>query len=319
MKRRKIFLAALAICTLLAAVMLSACGEGGEGKVSEEQWTAYAFDQEVSPDTGNSGKVKSFTIRDKYNEGSAIREFEIAGTYEGRENTEIKTTKMEMSLTPPYGFSNTTVSTQMDCYKVKHRVTVLRDDTGAQHPSWADITVWIPKTSLWTTSQYFWIYPKSAYSDSDGHQGMWSYYLTEAMQNEMQNPPAGKQVVYYPYTEGDFYDYDTWAFHGLYGWAWTWFQSFAQNGERRFEQGSWTWSVGGATSTYSCSPVTKTIGSYTFDAWSVTVDWSYQGNSGQHKGIFSPDLPLPIYLKIGATGESGQNYFEYELTGLTLE
>ena len=283
-----------------------------------EQWAAYAFDQEVSPKTGSSGTIESFTITETYNEEGVIREFEIAGTYEGTENTEIKTTKWEMDLAPPYDSTETTVSTWMDCYKVKHRVTVLRDDSGEEHPDWAEVTVWIPTDEFATAALYFWIYPKAEYLDSDGHTGKWSYYLTEAMQNEMQNPPSGKQIVYLPYLEGEFYGYDASAFHGLYGWAWFWFASFAEEGDLYFEEGSWSWGFEGVSSTYSVTPVTESIGSYTFDAWSVNIAWSYGGDAGEYSGIFSPDLPIPIYLKLGATSGSGQTYFEYELTDLTL-
>ncbi len=91
-----------------------------------------------------------------------------------------------MITSPSYSSTTENVTASLECYKLKHRVTVVKDETGDTHPTWADITIWIPTGDLETTTQYFWIYPKMTYADSDGHEGEWSYYLTEAMQNEMQ-------------------------------------------------------------------------------------------------------------------------------------
>ena len=227
---------------LLLTVPLVGCGNGGsngdgngnangngdgDGNSTETaQWAAYAFDETVTPSSGGSGKIQSFTIESVYSDEGKAREFKIEGTYLGKETAQIVTQKMVMVTSPSYSSTTDNVTASLECYKLKHHVTVVKDETGDTHPAWADITVWIPTGDLETTTQYFWIYPKMTYVDSDGHEGGWSYYLTDAMQAEMNNPPANTTVLYTPVAEGDFYGYDDYAFFGLYGWGWFWFQGF---------------------------------------------------------------------------------------------
>ncbi len=312
--------------TIMVILSLAGCGNndggtdnatngGGNGNNTETaQWAAYAFDETVKPVSGGTGKIKSFTIESVYNDEGKAREFKIEGTYLGKETTQIATQKMVTTSTPPY-ITTTNVTTSLECYKVKHRVTVIKDETGDTHPDWADITLWIPTGDLKTTATYFWIYPKATYVDSDGHEGEWSYYLTEAMQNEMQNPPAGQTISYLPVMEGEFHGYDNWTFYGLYGWGWFWFKGFAEGGQQQLKVASWAY--GGCN--YACTKGDKTIGNYTFSAWTLDVSCSGQGYSGGYKGIFSHDLPLPVYLKVASSGEGSSNYFEYTLAALQLQ
>lgn len=290
-------------------------GNGDDNGTETAQWSAYAFGETVKPKSGGSGEIDSFTIESVYSEDGKARKFKIEGTYLAKETAQIKTQKMVMVTSPPYGSTTENVTASLECYKVKHRVTVLEDETGGTHPDWAEMTLWIPTGDLETTSMIVWIYPKAEYVDSEYNEGNWSYYLTDAMQAEMQNPPAGQTITYLPVTEGDFYGYDGWAFHGLYGYGWFWFQGFAEGGQQQLKVGSWA--AGGWT--YNCSKVNKTIGGYTFSAWSLEVTGSSEGYTGGYKGIFSEDLPLPIYLKVGSSGEGSSNYFEYTLTDLELK
>lgn len=290
-------------------------GNGDGNGTDTAQWAAYVFDQSVTPTSGGTGKIQSFTINSVYSDEGKAREFKIEGTYLGKETTQVATQKMVITSTPTYGVTTTEVTTSLECYKVKHHVTVVKDETGDTHPAWADITLWIPTGDLETTMSYFWIYPKATYVDSDSNEGGWSYYLTDAMQNEMQNPPAGQTISYLPVTEGDFYGYDEWTFYGLYGWGWFWFKGFAEGGQQQLEVASW--SYGGCS--YDCSKGNKSIGGYTFSAWTLDVSCTGQGYTGGYKGIFSHDLPLPIYLKVASSGEDSSNYFEYTLTDIQLQ
>ncbi len=290
-------------------------GNGNDNGTDTAQWAAYAFGDTVKPSSGGSGKMKSFTIDSAYSDAGKVREFTIDGTYLGTETVQIESEKTVMVTSPSYSSTTTTVSTSLECYKLKHRVTVVKDETGDTHPAWAEITLWIPTGSLESTTTYFWIYPKASYADSDNHTGEWSYYLTDAMQSEMSNPPTGQTIYYQPVTEGDFYGYDDWTLYGLYGWGWYWFQGFAEGGQQQLKVGSWT---GGGCS-YACTKGNKTIGSYAFSAWTLDASCTYSGGSGGYKGTFSPDLPLPIYLKVASSSEGSSNYFEYTLTGLQLQ
>jgi uncharacterized lipoprotein YehR (DUF1307 family) len=314
----------LLVVAVLMVVSLAGCGGNnggtdnntkGNGNTTEtQQWAAYAFGETVKPSSGGSGKIKTFTIDSKTTEDGKVREFKIDGTYLGKEPTQIVTQKTVMNLST-YETTVENVTTSLECYKVKHRVTVVRDDTGDIHPAWADTTLWIPTDNFETTASYLWIYPKATYVDSDGHTGEMSYYLTEAMQNEVSNPPAGTSVFYSPISEGDFYGYDEYAFFGLYGWGWVYFQAFAEGGGYDLEEAH----VSTPTWSYNCTKVDKTIGGYTFHAWSVNWNVTAGGSTGGWAAIFSPDLALPIYSKFGGTGEGSSSSFEYTLTDLELQ
>jgi len=311
------------VIALLAIVSLAGCGGNngdednngngngnGDGNGTETaQWAAYAFDETVKPKSGGSGEIESFTIESVYSEDDEAREFKIEGTYLGKENAQIKTQKMVTSTTPPY-MTTENVTTSLECYKVKHRVRVVKDETGGTHPDWADITLWIPTGDLETTATFFWIYPKAEYVDSAGHEGEWSYYLTEAMQNDTT-------ASYLPVAEGDFYGYDDYTFFGLYGYGWRWFQAFAEGGAQELKEGSWAGAGYGCT--YNCAKVNKTIGSYTFSAWSLEYSCTAEGSTGGYAGIFSEDLPLPIYAKFSSGSGGSSDYWEYTLTDLELQ
>ena len=170
------------------------------------------------------------------------------------------------------------------------------------------------KDEPYHASFYFGIYPKAEYADSDGNSATWGYYLTQAMQDEVNNPPSGESILYVPYTEGDFYGYDTFILDGLYGWGWFWFDAYAVGGQQYLEEGNWSYSYGGVTYTYSCTSVVESIGSYSFTAWEIDISWTEQGVTTEYKADFSPSLPLPIYLKAG----TGNSYWEYQLTDLAL-
>jgi hypothetical protein len=287
---------------------------GTDNNTETQQWAAYAFGDTVQPASGGSGKIKTFTIDSKTTEDGKVREFKIDGTYLGKDTAQIVTQKTVMNLST-YETTVENVTHSLECYKVKHHITVVRDDTGETHPEWAETTLWIPTGEMETSAAIFWIYPKASYADSDNHTGEWSYYLTEAMQNEMSNPPTGTSVFYSPISEGDFYGYDEYAFFGLYGWGWAYFQAFAEGGGYDLEEAH----VSMPTLSYNCTKVDKTIGGYTFHAWSV--DWSVTtgGSSGGWTAIFSPDLALPIYSKFGGSGEGSGSSFEYTLTDLQLQ
>jgi hypothetical protein len=317
----------LLVVAVLVVVSLAGCGgnnggtdntTNGNGNSTEtQQWAAYAFGDTVKPASGGSGQIKTFTINSKTTEDGKLREFNIEGTYLGKENAQIATLKTVMVTSPSYSTTEENVTTSLECYKVKHRVTIVKDETGDTHPTWAEITCWIPTGDLETTSMYFWLYPKATYEDSDGRQGGWSYYVTEAMQNAADNPPANTTIYYTPAQVGDsdFYGYNNDVLYGLYGWGWIYFQAFAEGGGYDLEEAH----VSMPTLSYNCTKVDKTIGGYTFHAWSVDWSGSSGGSSGSWKAVFSPDLPLPIYSKFAGSGSGSSSLLEYTLTDLKLQ
>lgn len=311
-----LLIASLAGCSSNNGSTDNTTNGGTDNSTTKTQWAAYKFGDTVKPASGGSGQIESFTINSKSTENGKLREFNIQGTYLGKENAQIATQKTVWVTSPSYSSTEENVTTSLECYKVKHRITVVSDETGDYHPAWAEITCWIPTDNFDTTSMYFWLYPKAEYVDSDGHQGGWSYYVTDAMDKESASPPANTTIMYSPVVvgESDFYGYNDEVLYGLYGWGWIFFQAFAEGGGYDLEVAH----VSMPTLSYNCSKVDKTIGGYTFHAWSV--DWSVTtgGSSGGWTAVFSPDLALPIYSKFGGSGSGSSDLFEYTLTDLKL-
>lgn len=279
----------------------------------ETTWKGYKFEETVTPNSGAPGKLKEFVAIETYNDNGTCRKFEIHATYLGKENIQITVQKMVMGQGMP---TTTLINITKSTYKIKHRIKVLQDDSGDVHPEWAEITVYIPEDKFTSYRHYFWIYSRAEYVDSDGNKGMWSYYMTQEMMEEMNTSKA----MYFPYIEGEFYGYDSWVLYGMYGWAWIWFQPFVES--YHFTEGTISvGSVGVGTGgyTYTCHKTIKTVGQYTFTAWEVTCSAVSFSDSGTLKGVFSPSLPVPIYFLCGGSTETSYSYYEFELKDITLQ
>lgn len=278
----------LLVIALLAIVSLAGCGGGdndtngngngngngdGDGNGTETaQWAAYAFGDTVKPASGSSGKVQSFVYVCTITMDEEVQQYKLECTNEGTE------TVTDGGASP------------VDCYKIKHRVTVVKDDTASDHPDWSEMTFWIPTNLKTTDSQVF---IKATYVDSDNHQGSWSQSSASV----------------------DFYGYEYyWMFIALYGWGWGYFNGFAEGGTQHLDVGSWDAGV----YHYDVSQGSQTIGGYTFSTRTVDMTWAAAGSTASYKGVFSPSLPLPIYLKVSGSGEGSSSLFEYTLTDLKL-
>lgn len=286
--RKLVFL----LIALLAVLALVGCGGGGNnngtdnntngngnGNTETAQWAAYQLADTVAPSSGASGKIQSFTYICTITTDGEVQQYKIEGANEGMEAV-------------------TDNGTSVTCYKVKHRVTVMKDDTGADHPDWSEMTIWIP-TSLKSSDTQVFI--KGAYVDSDGHQGAWSRSAASA----------------------DFYMYQYyWTFYALYGWGWGYFNAFAEGGTQHLAAGSW----GAGMYHYDVSKGSQTIGGYTFSTMTVEATWTAGGSTASRQGVFSPGLPLPIHLRVSGSGggdgfehlPGGGISFEYILTDLKL-
>ena len=322
--RKLVFL----LIALLAVLALVGCGGGdnnggtdnntngnGNGDTGGDQWLAYEFDKEVDPASGASGTIQSFTMNCKTTEDGKVKEFNIAATYLGKENAQIATTKTTMVTTPTYSSTDENVTATLECFKLKHRVTVVRDDSGKTHPAWADITTWIPTEEI-EDSMYVWLYPRSEYLDSDGKTGSWSHYVTKAMDDAADAAPAGTTIRYQPVTSGDsdYYGYNSEVFYGLYGWGWILFKAYSDEGTSKLEEVDAHTAYGSV----SCHKVDKTIGGYTFHAWDIKVTGTSASGFGSWEAVFSAGLPLPIYSSFTGSGEGSDSLFEYTLTDLEL-
>ncbi len=312
MKSKKILILGI-VCILLCSSFIGCTeengdgdngGNGGNGDTSSN-WYAYDFETNVQAEDDITGKLKEFSFREIYNENGSVKEFEVTSTILGKKEVDIKVTRVSIE---GWNYTETTEEVTIEATEIKHRVEVIRDDSGGYHPDWVELNVFLPEGD-YSTGQFFWIYAITEYLDSDGNEGVWSYYLTEEMQSS--------GAMYIPYIEGDMNNYDSWILFGLYGWAWTWFQPFTDNLE--LEEGTINVPIGGGAFSYSITKTTETVGDYEFEAYNVKSNAvSFEGGASL-EGTFSPTLPVPIYVKVGGSGLDYYSYYEIELTDVELE
>lgn len=282
----------------------------------EEQWAAYDFDSEVESNCGNSGKVSSFVIREIYDTGNNTKEFIIEGEYGGIETTTIKTVQRERSLGCILDPVDTVIESEVECYKIHHLITST-ENYQTEPVDWVEATIWIPTDASQDCGEY--AYPKLEYHDSDGDMGIWSYFVTDQMKCEQRCPPRDTTISYLPHRQGEACSIDRTVLRGLYGYTLSWFSDYTKGGRWCLEPHSAHWSFGRFQRCYSSSPITQSIGDYSFNAWEVnTSKTGLFGITREYRGIFSPDLPIPIYLKIGASDCESSDYYEYELVDVVL-
>ncbi|MEM2900088.1 MAG: hypothetical protein QXT63_04800, partial [Thermoplasmata archaeon] len=261
MNKNRIIGACVLVTMLFFVIASAGCVNTSDNKKTEKggKWSAYMFEETVTPKTGTSGKIKTFKYDEKYINDNKVTELDVLGTYLGKVTEPIYTNRTEMT-TNTYQVNFSHVSTNLECYKVKHDITVKRDDTNSGYANESSITVWIPTSGFNTSATYFWIYPKAEYSDEKGNSGSWSYYLTTQMQDEMNNPPEGKMIYYTPVVTGSDYidDACSLALWGMYGWGWYWFHAYA-DGSSELKEGTVVHHYGTVSYTHIIKKVTKTI------------------------------------------------------------
>jgi hypothetical protein len=280
----KIFLSVFLILCLLASVaVLAGCGDDGDDDENGDNGNGNGDNGTAEQWAAYAfDNIASFTIE----QTSDGEEVVIEGQYVRTETAAIKTERTDIST-----FETDTITTDLECYVVDHTITV--DSTESE------ATLWIPTGGFDVSTTYFWIYPMAEYVDEYGNPGVWSYYVTEAMLDD-------EDYLYLPYTEGDAYGWEVWAY-GLYGWAWTWFGAYAVDGEEYLEE--FDFDLAGIH--YSCDNTTVEVSGYELDAWTITMSVS---GEGEYICTVSPDIGLPIYLKVGDSGD----FYEYELTQLEM-
>lgn len=312
------------VATMMVVMVAASAGcvspsNNNKKPATGDKWAAYNFDENVKANSGATGKLKTFKYEEKRVDDNKVVELDVVGSYLGRANEGILANKTVIN-SATYQTSYSVLTTNVDCFKVKHDITVKRDDTNSGYANTSSVTVWIPTAGFNTTATYFWIYPKAEYSDSNGHAGSWSFYLTSAMQAEMDNPPSGETILFTPVITGTDYidDAGSLVLWGMYGWAWYWFHGYA-DGSSEIKEGTVSYNFGGAAYVHSIKKVTRTVGTYTFTAWDISQKWSSAGEgSAEYRIVISEDLAIPFYLKAGGSSSQSTDYYEYELKDLTI-
>ena len=314
MKVMQTLLSIVIICCMVAGTLLVG---GCQQTEAHAQWAAYAFDQTTTPKEGGPGIISTFTLEETINISGTpsldgVWELKIDGEYLGKKLTDLSTVKHDTSSGELVA---TEISSQVECHEVKHTIYDIVDPNKS-HPNEAEATLYIPTGDIATTATYYWIYPLAEYSDTDGTTGVWSYIVTDEMQTEKN---ANPDISYWPYTEGDFQSFDKWVFQGMYGTGWKAFKGFAERGgSKRLKDGNISFTLGNWSYDYSIEATTTNIEAYTFDAWDVSAEVGFQGNTLSYEGTFVEDLPVPTYLKVSLDIGDGNGTFTYNMTDLEL-
>jgi hypothetical protein len=305
----------LLVLAISVVMSLGGCGPS----TSTEPWAAWAFDDLVVPVSGGSGKVATFAIQGTRSDNTATRRFNIEGSYLGKGTTDIQIRRTERSLAYPYAVTETIVTVPVECYQLEHKVTVLQDTTGAVHPAWAEMTLWIPTvqrsvgpvgedtcgdSSAWTS-----FVCRAEYADADGRTAKWSWFQTGEMAAE-EGEKQGKWLWYCPIVEGEF-DYYLWhAPCAVYSGAEYWFA----NNPSLFKEGTRRSGYHGTT-VWTGTRTKATVGNYRFSGWTLDRSCGYGGlPCDTQTGCFVHDLPVPVSLELRGEGST----YEFTLTALLL-
>jgi len=305
-----------------AGIFLSGCPSAPPSSKSggTAQWYAYDYEHAAKPAAGGSGKVRSFTMVETVTAGSLVEEFNIEAVYLGVSDEIIKVNKTVTDEKTKVE-NTTTQSVAVKCFKIWHACTVVRDDNDHGYPASANITLWIPVSGpVNLTAGYLDERPwaRSEYSDSDGKSGLYSYYLTDDMRTEEAENRS--YLDYSPYIEGDDGgDMTASVFMSLFSSSWDIFKIYAVGGGQVIKVGSTKMDIAGFSSTYSIARVTKTVGSYRFTAYEIVLRVKTSFSTTESRIIISPDLAIPIYVKMAASVGTAGSVTEFSLNRLSLE
>lgn len=282
---------------------------GSDATDDPARWYAFAFDREVEAKSGGSGRIQSYSYTSTTEEGGKETTVDVDVTVEGVSTQTIRTQKMDMAAMQAGNMEPNIISSQLEVAKLRHVMTVVTDETGEHQAGESTVvTVYVPTGNLPQSSTFLWYFAKMSWEGAGSEVGTWEYYVSPEMQAQQQNGTG----FFLPFEEGGS-STDWWGFElmtSTYGLSW--FAPYV-TGAQGFQEGSF--SYGGYSQ--DVRKDTFTIGSYTFDGWSVELS----GVSGQSSSGWmmkaSEDLPLPIAYRFGTTGESS-SLMSYELTDVKL-
>ncbi|HET6405012.1 MAG TPA: hypothetical protein VFH78_10220 [Candidatus Thermoplasmatota archaeon] len=284
-----------------------ASGDSGATDADPARWYAFAFSREVEPKSGGSGRIQSYSYTTTKENDGAETTVDVVVTVEGVSTENVRTQKMDMASG---NYEPVVVSTPLEVTKLRHEMTVVKDDAGDREAGETSVvTIWIPTGELPESSTFVWYFVKMAWEGEGGERGGWEYYVSPQMQAEQEQ--GG--VIYLPFEDGRSGG-SWWAFDlmtSMYGLSW--FAPYV-TGEQAFEEGSF--SYGG----YSQSVRRETfrIGGYAFDGWSVQLSGVSGGSSSGWMMKASEDLPIPVAFRFGSSGDGSSSVISYELTDLRL-
>lgn len=285
-------------------------GGASDGGATEEEtafWAAFAFDEPVTTKTGQTGLIRSYAYTNTIEEDGKETVVDVDVVVEGVSTEDIRVQTLDMSSATP---EMRVVSTPLEVTKLRHELTVVKDDTGERVAGeTTTVTVYVPVGELPESTMFVWFFSKMTWENADGEAGTWEYHLSEEMQAEQESGEG----TYLPYTEGDSSSW--WGFElmtSTYGLSW--FAPYVR-GEQAFEEGSF--SYGGYSQ--EVQRETFTVGGHSFAGWSVEMSGSSAGASSGWMMKAADDLPMPVAFRFGSSQDGGDSSIvAYELTDLEI-
>lgn len=289
--------------------------EAGIGTVPDETgagddlavWHAHAYDRIVDPKGGASGRIQSYSFVQTNTEDGQTTEVSVDVEVLGRSTEAIRMNRTTVEA--DYTMKSEIVSTDVEVHRLRHTLTVLRDDSGERaEGETATITLALPADEVAAQGSFGWYFVAMDYETADG-AGTWEYYMTEQMQDEMDEGGS----FYLPYIEGEEAT-AWWGFEYMLGtYGLSWWSAWA-SGDRSFEEGSYDY--GGYS--YSASRVTHELGGYAFDGWDLRWGGSDGSSSNELVLKVAPELPMPLEYTSGSSDEGSEDLLSYRLTDLRL-
>lgn len=272
-----------------------------------ERWHGFDFDRQVTPRSGGSGTLQSFTARISQEEDGEVATYDMKVEVGEATTRDIRTKKMTFSGTAP---SEETITTPLEVRELTHTITIVKDDSGEREVGEVTVFSGFEPVDVANEAGTFLLgYAAMEWTDADGSTGLMEYYVPGG-----QQPADGS--MYLPYQEGESDFSGHWAF-GLFGMAynpallagWT-------DGSQEFEEGSW--SFGGAS--YEVERKSLSVSGYTFDGWHVEWGAAADGSTATWSFDVATSLPVPFAYTIGGTeqGGSGSSLWTWELREIRL-
>lgn len=290
---------------------------GGGDATPPTVWHANAYDRVITPKSGPSGRLQAYSFEQKATDAEGkVTEIKADVEVLGRSVEPIRTNFT--SFGADFTSNSETRTSDVDVYRLRHTVTVVRDETGGSNVGdVSKLTLYIPAGNA--SSVGFGIFFVKLVAETGAGTSSWEYYVTP----EMQAQAEASQGFYLPYVEGDDLTASPAFSHLLvvYGLS----TVVAQlNEDGALEEG--THEMDGAT--FTVARADHQIGTYTFAGW--TLRGQHEGEPESSIGL-AAELPVPVSFEGSAGGaasddEDGETVedagaavnFSYRLTGIRL-
>lgn len=303
--------ALLAACIVAGICSPTGCGRQGSAEQgdSQAQWSAYAFDNVTVPVRGDSGVLKSFQAQITTTRNGVSTVLCLKGVNQGMESIQVETVGTRSNNESMLGSPDATVVTTLQCSKIQHRITIVKDGLSAVDPrDWMDIVVWIPTADRSLSRTFFGVCVQAQYADSSGDMGFWSY----------SGPPQSEGVGVAPYHTGRFNGVDENVLYALYAMPLQFIGEFTVGEGRFLADQKYSIKSNGITVDHQCFPVLRSIGDCDFNSWELEQISAGNGARNVVRASLCPDLPIPFYISCSAQTGAESGSIEFMLEDLEI-